>query len=231
MFIFSNLATSLDGKIATASREPFQLGTGSDLQEMLRLRKKSDAILYGASTLRVIRTTCRTDSFTARKTKKQPMNVVISSRLEGVSPDWDFFHDPDVRRVLFVAEDCPETRMRRFQKSSTIIRLKSGRTQEPVGRQIISALKKLGVRNLLVEGGGAIMWDFVSEDLINEYHITHVPRLIGGTEAPTLVDGPGLPPDRVVNVRLKSCRRVGDELYLVYTRTGKRGRKLPPRSR
>ena len=68
-----------------------------------------------------------------------------------------------------------------------------------------------------------MMWEFVSADLIDEYHITHVPRLLGGVTAPTLVQGPGLPPESVVNVKLVSCRRLGSELYLVYRRTGIRG--------
>ena len=64
------------------------------------------------------------------------------------------------------------------------------------------------------------MWDFVREDLIDEYHVTLTPRLIGGTEAPTLVDGEGFDPSEVVNLTLKSCRKAGDELYLVYGKPG-----------
>ena len=68
------------------------------------------------------------------------------------------------------------------------------------------------------------MWDFVQLNLINEYHVTLTPRVIGGTHAPTLVDGAGFTPARVVNLRLKSLRRVKDELYLVYVKRPHRGR-------
>jgi riboflavin biosynthesis pyrimidine reductase len=52
MFVFSNLATSLDGKIATVSRVHFPLGSPADRRQMLVLRKRADAVIVGASTLR-----------------------------------------------------------------------------------------------------------------------------------------------------------------------------------
>src|SRR6478672_6851800 len=52
MFIFSNLAISLDGKIGTRKRNLFPLGTAEDRREMNILRLQCDALLMGASTLR-----------------------------------------------------------------------------------------------------------------------------------------------------------------------------------
>ena len=72
------------------------------------------------------------------------------------------------------------------------------------------------------------MWDFVRENLIDEYHVTLTPKLVGGREAPTLVDGDGFEPRDILNLRLKSCRKVGDELYLVYGKTRRRGCVVHP---
>jgi 5-amino-6-(5-phosphoribosylamino)uracil reductase len=67
------------------------------------------------------------------------------------------------------------------------------------------------------------MWDFASQDLIDEYHVTITPRVLGGIQAPTLVDGPGLEPKQAVNLKLMQCRVESDELYLIYRKTGRRG--------
>ena len=58
MFVFSNLATSIDGKIGVASRAHFMLGTKEDAAEMMRVRRESDAILMGASTIRAYKSPC-----------------------------------------------------------------------------------------------------------------------------------------------------------------------------
>ena len=58
MLVFSNLATSLDGKIATPSRVLYPLGTAEDRRQMQRLRARSDVVVFGASSLRAYRQPC-----------------------------------------------------------------------------------------------------------------------------------------------------------------------------
>ena len=214
MFVLSNLATSVDGKIATRSRVHFPLGTPEDRRMMQQIRKKSDAIVMGASSLRAFK-----GPLLIKGARRQPINAIVSSRLDGVSPDWKFFREKSIRRVLFVSTRAPKARLRQFAETCEIRVLKPG----AVAPQILRELARMGATRLLVEGGGALMWDFVSLNLIDEYYVTLTPRLLGGTEAPTLVDGPGLAPSAVVNLKLARCRRVGDELYLVYRKTAHRG--------
>ncbi len=217
MYIFSNLATSLDGKIATGGRAFFALGTKKDLARMDVLRRRCDAVIMGAETLRTFKKPLRVQG---RPGGKQPLNVILSSRLDGISPDWPFFKDPGVSRIVFVGEGVPGSRIRRFEKTCQVIVLKKAQRVQ----QILRALKRAGVSRLLVEGGGGLMWEFASRNLIDEYNVTLTPRILGGTEAPTLVDGQGFEVDQVVNLRLVSARKVKDEIYLVYKKTARRGR-------
>lgn len=218
MFVFSNLATSLDGKIATQSREHFWLGTDTDRKQMQVLRKQAQAIVMGANTLRTYKNACLAEGAT-----QQPVNVVVSSALEGIKSNWPFFKEKSIERVLFVGPKASAKKIKEFQKTSQVIKLKKPTPKNPTAKQILSALDRLGLQKILVEGGGGLMWDFVSQDLIDEYHLTLTPRLIGGTESPTLVDGLGLPPKKIVNLSLEQCSIVGDELFLIYRKTGRRG--------
>lgn len=221
MFVFSNLATSLDGKIATRGREQFHLGTPADRKQMQVLRKKADVIVMGASTLRTHKAFCPV--FGA---KKQPANAIISSSLEGISPEWPFFKSSSYRRILFITQTLSPARRKAFEKTSEIIELRApqkANQARPIAEQVLAALSDRGMTQILVEGGGGVMWDFASHNLIDEYHVTLTPRIIGGTESPTLVDGPGLLPKEVLNLKLTRCRRLGDELYLTYRKTNRRG--------
>lgn len=221
MFVFSNLATSLDGKIATSSREPFYLGTPADRRQMQVLRKKCDVLLMGAGTLRAYQKFCGVRGAPA---KRQPANAIVSGSLEGVSPDWEFFRDPELKRLLFVTSPgkLSQARRRAFEKTSEIIEISSNR--KPVAVQIMSALKARGFKSLLVEGGGEMMWHFASQNLIDEYNVTLTPKIVGGTESPTLVEGQGFLPSQILELKLHRCKRLGDELYLVY-------KKRPARER
>lgn len=206
MFIFSNLATSLDGKIATRTREYFPLGSAADRKQMQVLRSKCDAILIGASTLRTFRRPCR-----AQGNPSQPVNVIVSSKLEGVSPTWAFFKPKDVRRILFVTGKLAPSRLKAFSKNSEVVKI-----QSPIASNVVKELRKRGVKRLLLEGGGEIIWEFSKQCLIDEYHVTLTPWVLGGKTAPTLVDGVGFSKEDALHLKLKKCRRVKNELFLTY---------------
>ena len=200
---------SLDGKIATAGRESFVLGSRADIENMLSLRKRAHAIIMGGSTIRTYRKYCGLKDREAR----QPANVVLSSRLESIDPSWPFFERPGVRRILFVTGRVPPARRAQFERTSEIIEVRKDRELAP---QMIRELGKRGLHRLAVEGGGGVMWEFAKLNLIDEYRVTLTPRILGGTEAPTLVDGKGFNPADSLSLRLKSYVRKGDELYLTY---------------
>lgn len=188
---------------------------------MLDLRRECDAVLMGASTLRSFRKPCFAHSRPIPG--HEPANVILSSSLSGISPTWDFFKNPALRRILVITGKLPVARRKQFEKSSEILQLKSVPSTKSVAKQVIEELRKRKINRLLVEGGGSVMWDFVSQNLIDEYHVTVTPRILGGTEAPTLVDGKGFLPKQVVNLKLSQSKIIGDEIYLVYRKSARRG--------
>ncbi len=215
MYIFSNLATSVDGKIATHSLAHFPLGTPYDRKLMHILRKKSDAVLMGASTLRAFK-----GPLLSRFSKKQPINIILSSELKGISSKWKFFTEKSTKKIIFTTRKAPKNKIKAFQKICDVFILNS---KPSTSQQIIGYLKRLKIKTLLVEGGGNVMWDFVSQNLIDKYYVTLTPRILGGKNAPTLVDGIGFEPERVLNLKLVSCRKIGHEIYLIYKKTPLRG--------
>ncbi len=197
MTIFSNLAMSLDGKIAPADRSFFPLGTKEDRRRMLALRNTCDALIMGAETLRSYQKACNAPD-------KMITNVIISSKMDRVDPTWPFFSSPKIRRILAVQNPDKE----RFPTCEWL---------EYQGPQaLLTALASQGLKNILIEGGGALMWDFAP--FIDTFHVTITPRILGGTKAPTLVDGLGFSKDTSLNLQLQDIIQNEDELYLTYKR-------------
>ncbi len=224
MTVFSNLAMSLDGKIATADRGHFPLGTEADRRQMQVLRAEADVIIMGASTLRAYRRPCRIQGL-ERTSDRQPANAVVSTRLEGISPTWPFFKDQSLRRVIFITGSPTGKALREFEGTCRVVRL-APRDRAAPAQAILRALAKAGYRRALLEGGGSLVWEFASANLIDEYHVTVTPRILGGATAPTLVDGSGFKKAKVLNLDLTQCRIVGNELFLVYRNTDRRGARV-----
>lgn len=190
------------------------MGSAEDRNHMKHLRSQSDAILMGASTLRTFKKPC----YSTQNSLKQPINVIISSQLERISSHWKFFTSKKIDRILFVGPQIQAHKVKKFSHCCEIVTLKTPTPKTPIAQQIVCHLEKRGIQRLLVEGGGEVMWDFVSSRLIDQFHITLTPKLLGGKMAPTLVDGEGFLPKDILNLKLVQCRIVGNEIYLVYAR-------------
>jgi riboflavin biosynthesis pyrimidine reductase len=81
---------------------------------------------------------------------------------------------------------------------------------------IVRTLEERGQCRILVEGGGELNFAFFKENLVDELYVTVTPRIIGGADAPTPVDGAGFLRAALKTLELVSSRRRGDEVFLRY---------------
>jgi 2,5-diamino-6-(ribosylamino)-4(3H)-pyrimidinone 5'-phosphate reductase len=58
-------------------------------------------------------------------------------------------------------------------------------------RNLFQQLEKMGLKKIIVEGGGEINWSVLKLGLVNELVVTISPVIIGGRDAKTLVEGKG----------------------------------------
>lgn len=58
-------------------------------------------------------------------------------------------------------------------------------------RNLFQQLEKMGLKKIIVEGGGEINWSVLKLGLVNELVVTISPVVIGGRDAKTLVEGKG----------------------------------------
>ena len=80
-------------------------------------------------------------------------------------------------------------------------------------------LYKKNIKSILLEGGGTTNWEFIKQNLVDEIFITISPRIIGGKNSISLVDGKGF--SKISNTskfHLKKINRLKDELVLHYTK-------------
>ncbi|HEX5219355.1 MAG TPA: dihydrofolate reductase family protein [Verrucomicrobiae bacterium] len=83
------------------------------------------------------------------------------------------------------------------------------------------------VKRLLCEGGGELHDAIIRAGLLNELHLTISPKIFGGRNAPTLADGTGFAKlADAAQFKLKSAKRIGDEMFLVYTLSASLGERV-----
>ena len=76
---------------------------------------------------------------------------------------------------------------------------------------VLESLCDLGIRKLLVEGGGTLIAEFLRLGLVDELTVYIAPKILGGATAPSLVDGPGFMPEQAPRLQLVSVEKLDEE--------------------
>jgi 2,5-diamino-6-(ribosylamino)-4(3H)-pyrimidinone 5'-phosphate reductase len=217
-YVAVNMAMSLDGRITTRKREQITLGTEHDRRLMDELRARYDAVIVGAGTVRhdgfpiLVRHDDIRKKRVGRGRDPHPVNVILSRTLN-LPTDRAIFRRPDTNKIIYTTKAAPVTRIRRFEKLAEVVVLPR-RTLSPAA--VLDDLWKRGMRKVLLEGGGELHFAFAYAHAVDEIYVTLTPRLIGGTGAPSILDGKGFLKKEHRKLELVSCKRIGNELFLRY---------------
>jgi 5-amino-6-(5-phosphoribosylamino)uracil reductase len=83
-------------------------------------------------------------------------------------------------------------------------------------RRIAEDLGARGVRRLMVEGGGQVHTQFLTENLADELQLVVAPFFVGDSRAPRFVSDGRFPWHPGRRARLAAVRQIGDVVLLRY---------------
>lgn len=210
-FVVLKLASTLDGRIATASGESRWITGEAARAAAHALRARTDAVLVGSETA-----LCDDPELTARRGARvvhRPVRVLVDSRLRVPSRARIHADDGAESIVLCVAGARP-ARRRELQRRGARVLEVPGRPGALDLRRALARLAREGLTEILVEGGGGLAAALLRARLVDELHWFSAPRLMGGdgrealgalglrslAAAPTLRD--------------VSTHRLGDDLHV-----------------
>jgi 5-amino-6-(5-phosphoribosylamino)uracil reductase len=206
--VLLSAAMSADGYLDDASGRRLVLSGAADLDRVDELRAGCDAILVGATTLRRddprlrVRSAARRAARAGLGLPPGPVRVVLSGSGE-LDPAARFFAGDDgVSRLAYVRAEVAERTARRLGSAATVIGLPAGPGAEAgpgsgAGRLplelVLADLAGRGAGRLMVEGGSAVLGQFLRDGLADEFQLAVAPVLVGDPAAPRLVTLPGGP--------------------------------------
>jgi 5-amino-6-(5-phosphoribosylamino)uracil reductase len=170
------LAVSLDGRLAPAEGGPAQLGGEGDRRVLEEALTGADAVLLGAQTLRLHGSSClihAPDLLRQRRELGLPPQptVVVWSRSGQFSPQLPFFEQPLERWLLRSATTSASASVTGFQR---ILPFEDWPAT-------LARLSGLGVRRMVVLGGGQLAAALVAAQALDELQLTLCPMLLGGS--------------------------------------------------
>ncbi|MGQ9721369.1 MAG: 2,5-diamino-6-(ribosylamino)-4(3H)-pyrimidinone 5'-phosphate reductase [Candidatus Jordarchaeum sp.] len=217
-YVILSAAMSVDGKIAT-HRGDSSFSDEEDWKRVHKLRSQVDAIMVGINTI------LRDDSKLTAKEGKSPLRVIVDSKARTPLNARVITVRPDLETIIAVTSKASKKNIDELQKKGAKI-LVSGDGEKVDLELLMEKLFDLGVRKLMLEGGGNLNWGMLSKGLVDELRIAISPVIVGGKEAVSLVEGEGF--NRVsesVNLKLINNKKVGKCLVLTFKVLPKSERK------
>jgi 5-amino-6-(5-phosphoribosylamino)uracil reductase len=208
---------SIDGYLGSAAPRRLELSNDADFDRVDAVRASCDAILVGAATVRndnprlLVRSKIRREERTARGLPPSPAKVTVSGRLE-LDPCADFFTTGESEKLVYCASPRLGDARSRLGSVATVI----DGGQPVVMRMVSEDLGARGVRRLMVEGGGKVHTQFLTENLADELQLVVAPFFVGDSRAPRFVSDGRFPWNPSRRAELAEVRQIGDVVLLRY---------------
>ncbi len=207
MHVVVNAAMSADGKLSSCRREQVAISGADDFDRVDDLRVESDAIVVGVGTVLADDPSLTADDGT------NPVRVVADSRAR-IPLDARVL-DERAESLIFVAESAPTRNVRALRGAGAdVVVAGNGRVSL---KQAFSELEERGTEQVMVEGGGELIFSMFNCGLVDELRLYVGSLVIGGRDAPTLADGDGFVDKKSFsNLELDSVEKMDDGVLLRY---------------
>ena len=209
-YVILNAAMTLDGKIATAARDS-RISSMKDLERVHKLRSKVDAILVGINTVLI-----DDPMLSARLVNgKNPARVIVDSRAR-IKLGSKIMRSCDKALTIIASSERASKGKLQKIRSNGATPIVLGKSNVDLAK-LLSILKDKGINRLLVEGGGEINWSMLKNGLVDEIMVAVAPRIVGGRNAVTLVEGRGFAKiSNGIKLKLYKVTKNDSEVILFY---------------
>jgi 5-amino-6-(5-phosphoribosylamino)uracil reductase len=139
------------------------------------------------------------------------MKVTVTRRAE-LDARADFFRVGDAEKLVYCASPWVADARDRLGPVATVV--DAGDNVEM--RTLTTDLAARGVDRLMVEGGGTVHTQFLTEDIVDELQLTVAPIFVGDSEAPRFVRDGTFPWNPARRAELVEVQKLGDVVLLRY---------------
>lgn len=198
-WVIAKWAMTLDGKIATRTGDSRWISSAESRRRVHALRGRVDGVVVGAGTA-----IADDPRLTARPAGQRVATRIVLDRLCKLPLDSQLVRTcREVPVKMFVGLDAELIKVNDLIAAGVdVVHCNSNHHASMVG-ELLDHCGKMGMTNLLVEGGGGVLGAFHDAGEIDEVHAYIAPKLVGGEAAITPIAGLG-----VATIQLGSCWEV-----------------------
>ena len=187
-FVTLKTAMTLDGKIATAAGKSQWITGEAARQRVHEMRDVADAIVVGIGT--VLADDPSLTTRLADHTGRNPVRVIVDSRAR-TPLTAKVVQDGAAKTLVAVARTASEERCAALRAAGVEV-VRAGEGERVDLAALMRLLAARDFTSVFVEGGGTLNFSLLAEGLVDKVHAFIAPKIVGGREALTPVEGAGV---------------------------------------
>src|SRR5437899_4923365 len=210
-YVILNAAMSLDGKIATYTGDS-RMSSRADPRRVHRLRASVDGIMVG------MRILLRDDpKLTVKLARgRKPHRIIVDSTAQTPLTSYVVRTARQIPTIVAVTSRAPKNIVETLERRGVKVFV-CGKGPLVSVKILLQTLRKLGIRKILLEGGGALNWSMLGSGLVDEISVAITPRILGGEKALSLGEGKGVARGHhAVKLKLLRTSKYGPDLVVHY---------------
>ena len=212
-FVHLKAATTLDGKTATASGHSRWVTSPLSRRRAHELRDRCGAVLVGVGT--AVADNPRLTARLPGRPERFPLRVVLDPRAR-IPPELQLL-DPETAAFTLIVcgpRASPARVEALHRRGARVLRVEEHAAGLDL-HGVLRALYRMGITEVLVEGGAETARRFVDARLVDRVHLFLAPRLLGGRDAvPVLGGSSPARMDQAVELGGLEVERAGPDLYV-----------------
>jgi 2,5-diamino-6-(ribosylamino)-4(3H)-pyrimidinone 5'-phosphate reductase len=204
-FTFINIAVTADGKMDTYERKGAAISSALDKARVDKLRAEADAVMVGGRTLleEDPKLTVKSEALRAERVVRglspNPVKVGVVTRAD-IKPDSNFLNFGQARVVIFTTSQTSKAQVEILRSRGVEVFVHESPRVDL--EKALRTLKELGVKRLMVEGGGTLNFELLRLGLVDELSVYVAPMIFGGESAPTAAAGSGVARGAAIPLKL-----------------------------
>ncbi len=202
---------SLDGKIATHTGKSQWITGEAARRRVHEYRDTYDGIMVGIGTV-----LADNPSLTARLPDgqgKNPVRIVVDSKAR-TPLDAKLVTDGAALTIIAVTAKAPQERVQALKDKGVAIMV-AGDGEQVDMDLLMRKLGEMEICSVFVEGGGQVNFSLLKAGLVDKVHAFIAPKLIGGREALTPVEGEGFAElAEAVELERTTVETIGQDILL-----------------
>ena len=214
-FVILKSAMTLDGKIATVTKESKYITCKQSRQFVHVLRTYVDAVMTGVATVK------RDDPYltvrdigNAEIEKRNPKKIILDTYAE-IPLNSNILKNEPERTMVVVGKDAPKKKLDKIRRAGAVVHTAAAKGRQIDLKKMMIELGENKITSIMIESGGTLAASALREGIVDKVLFFIAPKIIGGKAAITPVEGPGVRKlTQAINLKNVEFKRFGDDILI-----------------